>query len=146
MDLLHQGVVSGQIPLTRWVEVSLTTPARIFGLYPRKGVLAAGSDADIVIYDPAATQVLSASTHHMNVDYSAFEGMQITGRVVTTLSRGRVVVSDGEFKGTAHGKFVPRELNQYLALALSSSYAFGGRSWTSGSCCSRTRPRAASWS
>jgi dihydropyrimidinase len=115
MDLLHQGVVSGEITLQRWVEISSTTPARIFGMYPRKGTISAGSDADIVIYDPAATQVLSASTHHMAVDYSAFEGMQVTGRVVTTMSRGRVIASDGELRGTAgHGKFISRDLNQYL--------------------------------
>jgi dihydropyrimidinase len=115
MDLLHQGVVAGELTLQRWVEVSSTTPARIFGLYPRKGTIAAGSDADIVIYDPAASQVLSASTHHMAVDYSAFEGMQVTGRVVTTISRGRVIVDDGAFLGApGHGKFLPRDFNQYL--------------------------------
>ncbi len=115
MDLLHQGVLTGKITLPRWVEIASTTPARMFGLYPRKGVIAAGSDADIVIYDPSAVQVLSASTHHMAVDYSAYEGWQITGRVQATLSRGRVVVSDGAFHGpSGHGKFLPRDLNQYL--------------------------------
>jgi len=115
MDLLHAGVVAGQLPLTRWVEVASTTPARMFGLYPRKGVIAAGSDADIVIYDPQARQTLSAATHHMNVDYSAYEGMEITGRVVTTLSRGSVVIDDGEYQGSAgHGTFLARGLNQYL--------------------------------
>jgi len=115
MDLLHQGVVNGEITLQRWVEISSTTPARIFGMYPRKGTISAGSDADIVIYDPAASQVLSQATHHMAVDYSAFEGMEITGRVVTTMSRGQVVVSDGELRGgPGHGKFIPRDLNQYL--------------------------------
>jgi dihydropyrimidinase len=115
MDLLHQGVVNGEITLQRWVEISSTTPARIFGMYPRKGTISAGSDADIVIYDPAASQVLSVATHHMAVDYSAYEGMEITGRVVTTMSRGQVVVSDGELRGAAgHGKFIPRDLNQYL--------------------------------
>ena len=87
----------------------------MFGLYPRKGVIAAGSDADIVIYDPRATQTLSAATHHMNVDYSAYEGMELTGRVVTTLSRGRVVIEDGQYRGSAnHGRFLARGLNQYL--------------------------------
>ena len=115
MDLLHQGVVAGQLSLPRWVEVASTTPARMFGLYPRKGVIAADSDADIVIYDPQATQTLSAATHHMNVDYSAYEGMQLTGRVATTLSRGRVVIDDGEYRGSAgHGTFLARGLNQYL--------------------------------
>jgi dihydropyrimidinase len=116
MDLLHQGVVAGEITLPRWVETCSTTPARMFGLYPRKGTIAVGSDADIVVYDPAARQTLSAGTHHMNVDYSAYEGMEITGKVAVTISRGRVVVADGEFRGPAgHGSFLPRDLNQYLA-------------------------------
>jgi dihydropyrimidinase len=115
MDLLHQGVVAGEISLPRWVEISSTTPARMFGLYPRKGVIAAGSDADIVIYDPQARQTLSAATHHMNVDYSAYEGMELTGQVVTTLSRGRVIIGDGAYQGNpGHGAFLPRGLNQYL--------------------------------
>jgi len=115
MDLLHAGVAAGQLPLTRWVEVASTTPARMFGLYPRKGVIAAGSDADIVIYDPHARQTLSVATHHMNVDYSAYEGMEITGRVVTTLSRGRVVIGDGTYQGSpGHGAFLSRGPNQYL--------------------------------
>jgi dihydropyrimidinase len=115
MDLLHAGVAAGQLTLPRWVEVSSTTPARMFGLYPRKGVIAAGSDADIVIYDPQARQTLSAATHHMNVDYSAYEGMEITGKVVTTLSRGRPVIDEGTYAGsTGHGAFLARGLNQYL--------------------------------
>jgi dihydropyrimidinase len=115
MDLLHQGVVAGEIGLQRWVEVASTTPARMFGLYPRKGVIAPGSDADIVIYDPAGTHTLSAATHHMNVDYSAYEGMPITGKVATVLSRGRVVVDDGQWHGsTGHGVFLSRGPNEYL--------------------------------
>jgi dihydropyrimidinase len=115
MDLLHQGVVKGEISLARWVEVASTTPARMFGLYPRKGVIAPGSDADIVVYDPAATQTLSVETHHMNVDYSAYEGMEITGKVASVLSRGRVVIADGEFRGaTGHGQFLQRDLSTYL--------------------------------
>jgi dihydropyrimidinase len=115
MDLLHQGVVAGEITLERWVETCSTTPARMFGLYPRKGVIAPGADADIVIYDPVAMQTISVATHHMNVDYSAYEGMHITGKVATTISRGQVVVADGEFRGSAgHGAFLARDLNQYL--------------------------------
>ena len=115
MDLLHQGVVRGEISLSRWVEISATTPARMFGLYPRKGVIAPGSDADIVVYDPTATQVLSAETHHMNVDYSAYEGMELIGKVETVLSRGSVVVDGGSFHGReGHGTFLERDLNQYL--------------------------------
>ena len=115
MDLLHQGVVKGEISLERWVEITSTTPARMFGLHPRKGVIAPGADADVVVYDPTARQVISAATHHMKVDYSAYEGMEITGKVDTVLSRGRVVVDPGGFHGAAgHGKFLSRELNQYL--------------------------------
>jgi dihydropyrimidinase len=115
IDLLHQGVVAGEITLPRWVEICSTTPARMFGLYPRKGTIAAGADADIVIYDPVATQTISAATHHMNVDYSAFEGMEVTGRVAVTISRGQVVVADGEFRGSpGGGSFLPRDLCQYL--------------------------------
>ena len=115
MDLLHQGVVAGEISLGRWVEACSTTPARMFGLYPRKGVIAPGADADIVIYDPAAKQTLSAETHHMNVDYSAYEGFEITGKVESVLSRGTVIVSPTGFSGGAgHGKFLSRDLCQYL--------------------------------
>jgi dihydropyrimidinase len=115
MDLLHQGVVAGEISLARWVEITSTTPARMFGLYPRKGTISPGSDADVVVYDPAATQTLSVETHHMNVDYSAYEGMTITGKVDTVLSRGRVVVEGNAFHGSAgHGQFLSRDLCQYL--------------------------------
>jgi dihydropyrimidinase len=116
MDLLHQGVAAGELSLARWVEVASATPARMFGLYPRKGVIQPGSDADVVIYDPAAAQVLSAASHHMAVDYSAYEGMQITGRVDTVLSRGRMVIDSGEYLGEAgHGRFLSRALCQYLS-------------------------------
>jgi dihydropyrimidinase len=115
MDLLHQGVVAGEISLARWVEITSTTPARMFGLYPRKGTISPGADADVVVYDPAATQTLSVETHHMNVDYSAYEGMTITGKVDTVLSRGRVVVEGNAFHGSAgHGQFLSRDLCQYL--------------------------------
>jgi dihydropyrimidinase len=115
MDLLHQGVVAGEITLPRWVEVCATTPARMFGLYPRKGAIVAGADADIVIYDPTAKQTLSVTTAHMNVDYSAYEGMEITGKVMVTISRGRVVMGAGQFTGPpGHGNFLSRGLNEYL--------------------------------
>ena len=116
LDLMYQGVRAGHLPLTRFVEVTSTTPARMFGMYPRKGTIAPGSDADIVVYDPSASQTLSVQTHHMNVDYSAYEGMEIVGKVDTVLSRGRVVISDGGYHGSAgHGRFVERELCQYLS-------------------------------
>ena len=115
MDLLYQGVVTGEITLSRWVELASTTPARMFGLYPRKGVIAPGSDADIVIYDPKGTTDISVKTHHMNMDHSAFEGTHIDGRVVTVLSRGRIVGENNSFTGAVgHGKFLRRGLSQYL--------------------------------
>jgi len=115
MDLVHQGVVDGHLSLQRWVETCSTTPARMFGMYPRKGTVAPGSDADVVLYDPTARSRISAQTHHMNVDYSAFEGFELTGSVRTVMSRGTVVVDRGRYTGTkGHGRFVPRGLSQYL--------------------------------
>ncbi|AUG75294.1 dihydropyrimidinase [Kitasatospora sp. MMS16-BH015] len=115
MDLLHQAVVDGHVSRRRWIEIACATPARMFGLYPRKGTIAPGSDADLVVYDPQAVQTLSAATHHMNVDYSAYEGRRITGRARTVLSRGTVVIEDGAYLGRAgHGRFQPRATCQYL--------------------------------
>ncbi|MEV0321012.1 dihydropyrimidinase [Streptomyces sp. NPDC050658] len=115
MDLLHQAVLDGHITRRRWIEIACATPARMFGLYGKKGTIAPGADADVVIYDPAATQTMSASTHHMNVDYSAYEGKQVTGQVVTVLSRGEVVIDERKFTGRAgHGAYVPRGTTQYL--------------------------------
>ncbi len=86
----------------------------MFGLYPKKGTIAPGVDADIVIYDPQAEQTVSAETHHMNVDYSAYEGKRITGRVETVLSRGVPVIDNGAYAGrSGHGAYVPRGLCQY---------------------------------
>jgi dihydropyrimidinase len=115
MDLLHQAVVDGHINRRRWIEIACTTPAKMFGLYPRKGTIAPGADADIVVYDPAATQTLSAETHHMNVDYSCYEGKQTTGHVDTVLSRGKVVIDGGEYLGTkGDGTYLTRGECQYL--------------------------------
>jgi dihydropyrimidinase len=116
LDLLHDAVVAGRISRRRWVELASTAPARMFGLHPRKGTIAPGADADIVIYDPGAEQVLSAETHHMNVDYNAYEGRRITGRVRTVLSRGEVIVHDGEYHGRpGRGRFLRRESCGYLS-------------------------------
>lgn len=115
MDLLHQAVLDGHIGRRRWIELAAAAPARMFGLYPKKGTLAPGSDADVVIYDPAAEQTLSAETHHMNVDYSVYEGKRITGRVETVLSRGEKVIDRRTYTGRAgHGQYTPRGLCQYL--------------------------------
>ncbi len=115
MDLIYQGVVTGELSLERWVETCSTTPARMFGLYPRKGVIAPGADADVVVYDPNALTTISAATHHMNMDYSAYEGFQVNGGVRTVMSRGSVVVDRGTFHGSpGHGRFLPRGLSTYL--------------------------------
>lgn len=115
MDLLHQAVLDGHITRRRWIELACATPARMFGLYPRKGTIAPGSDADVVVYDPTARHVLSAETHHMNVDYSCYEGRTVTGRAETVLSRGRVVVDRGEYLGSkGHGRFLRRDTCGYL--------------------------------
>ena len=115
MDLLHQAVVDGHISRRRWIELACATPARMFGLYPKKGTIAPGADADIVLYDPQSPYVMSAETHHMNVDYSAYEGRRVAGRAKTVISRGTVVVEDGEYRGHAgHGRYVPRSTCQYL--------------------------------
>jgi dihydropyrimidinase len=110
MSLIYNGgVVEQRISLNRFVELTSTAAAKMFGLFPRKGTIAVGSDADIVIFYPDGEQVISAATHHMNVDYSAYEGKKIRGTVETVLSRGRVVVEDGEFKGQAgDGRFLKR--------------------------------------
>ncbi|WP_433715595.1 dihydropyrimidinase [Nocardia sp. CA-084685] len=116
MDLMFQGVKNGLISLERWVEVCCTTPARMFGMYPRKGVISPGADADIVIYDPSGhTSIGFGKTHHMNMDHSAWEGFEIDGHVDTVLSRGRVIVDGGAYLGSAgHGRFIARELSQNL--------------------------------
>ncbi|MBC3841736.1 dihydropyrimidinase [Streptacidiphilus sp. 4-A2] len=115
MDLLHQAVLDGHISRRRWIELACATPARMFGLYPRKGTIAPGADADIVIFDPQQQYTLSAATHHMNVDYSAYEGRQVTGRARTVLSRGSAVIDQGEYRGRAgHGTYLPRGTSQYL--------------------------------
>ncbi|MDX6223456.1 MAG: dihydropyrimidinase [Frankiales bacterium] len=115
MDLMYQGVVAGEISLERWVELCSTTPARMFGLYGRKGVLAPGADADVVVYDPGTSQTLGVATHHMNLDYSAYEGITVRGRVDTVVSRGSVIVDAGGYHGRkGHGRYLKRGLSQYL--------------------------------
>src|SRR5690606_10062506 len=115
MDLLYQGVVTGQLTLERWVEATSTTPARMFGMYGRKGVIAPGADADVVVYDPNGHTPIAAATHHMNMDHSPWEGYEIDGHVDTVLSRGKVIVAAGRYLGSkGDGRFVKRGLSQYL--------------------------------
>ncbi|MYE08083.1 MAG: dihydropyrimidinase [Acidimicrobiaceae bacterium] len=115
MDMIYQGVVTGEIGLARWVELCATTPARMMGLYPRKGIIAAGSDADIVIYDPNKQWTISVDNHHMNMDHSAYEGTRVTGHVDTVFSRGRKLIDNGQYHGRpGDGQYLPRGLSQYL--------------------------------
>jgi dihydropyrimidinase len=107
--IYHHGVNAGKISLNRFVEITSTTPARIFGMYPKKGEIAAGSDADLVIWDPQAPHTISAKTHHMRVDYSMFEGFEVRGNARTVLSRGEVIVDGGKFLGKAgRGNYLKR--------------------------------------
>jgi dihydropyrimidinase len=116
MDLMYQGVVTGRITLERWVELTSTTPARMFGLYGTKGVIAPGADADIVVYDPDGhTSIGYERTHHMNIDHSSWEGFEVDGHVDTVLLRGKVVVDGEEYLGAkGDGRFLKRGLSQYL--------------------------------
>ena len=110
LSLLYtHGVASGLMDLNRLVELFSTNPARLFGLFPRKGTIAVGSDADIVVFDPDAETVISAQTHHMNVDYNLYEGMRVKGVPETVIVNGRVIVEDGEYTSLpAGGRFLRR--------------------------------------
>ena len=119
VDLLHDGgVVGGKISKERWVEIISTAPAKLFGMYPRKGTISVGADADIVVYDPNRKRKISAETHHMDVDYSCYEGRTVQGASDVVLSRGSVVVRNGEFTGRkGHGRFLKRGLADYARMA-----------------------------
>jgi len=119
LDLLHDGgVVGGKITKERWVEIGSTAPAKLFGMYPKKGAIAVGSDADIVIYDPNRKHTISAKTHHMAVDYSCYEGRTVQGGADVVLSRGAVIVRDGEFTGKqGAGRFLKRSAASYARLS-----------------------------
>jgi dihydropyrimidinase len=110
MSLVYDGGVRpGRISLNRFVELTSTSPAKIFGLFPRKGTIAPGSDADIVVFDPEKKVRLSAKTLHMKVDYNPYEGREVTGATDTVISRGRVVIDGGKFVGRAgSGSFIKR--------------------------------------
>ncbi len=116
MELIYQGVVKGELSLERWVETCSTTPARMFGMYPKKGIIAPGSDADVVVWDPdTQTHIGINAKHHMNTDHSSWEGYVIDGKVDTVISRGLVVMEHDTYTGRkGHGQFVERGLSQYL--------------------------------
>ena len=116
MELIFDGGVSaGRINLNRFVEITSAVPAKMFGLYPQKGSIAVGSDADIVIIDPERAHTLSVETHHMDVDYSAYEGREITGKVETVIARGKTLISDGEYHGSkGDGRYLRRGTSYYI--------------------------------
>src|SRR4249919_716831 len=116
MSLIYSGGVdAGRFNANRFVELVSTTPAKLFGLYPWKGTIAVGSDADLVIFDPNEEQVISAKTHHMRVDYSMFEGIQIKGAPRKVFSRGRTVIDSGKFVGRpGSGQFLRRQTHNSI--------------------------------
>jgi dihydropyrimidinase len=110
MVLYTQGVRGGRFSLNRWVELCCTNPAKLFGMYPQKGVIAPGSDADIVVWHPDAAYTIAAARQHQRTDYNLYEGMEVTGLPSVVLSRGRVLVQDGQWKGErGGGRFVKRK-------------------------------------
>jgi len=110
MSLVYNGgVAQGRINVNRFVEITSTAAAKIFGLFPKKGTIAVGSDADIVIFDPNRKMTISAATHHMNVDYNSYEGMEVTGVTETVLSRGQLVIENEKYVGKpGYGQFLKR--------------------------------------
>jgi dihydropyrimidinase len=119
VDLMHDGgVVAGRITKERWVEIVSTAPAKMFGMYPQKGSISVGADADLVVYDPNRKRTISAKTHHMDVDYSCYEGRQVQGASDVVLSRGSVIVRDGQFTGRkGAGKFIKRSTADYARIS-----------------------------
>ncbi len=108
--IYHHGVNTGKITLERFVEITSTAPARIFGMYPKKGLLAKGSDADVVLWDPDAEHVISVATHNMRVDYSMFEGWRVKGNARMVFSRGELIVDGGRYLGAeGRGRYLRRE-------------------------------------
>ncbi len=108
--LYHGGVNEGRLSLNRWVELCSTTPAKMFGMYPQKGTIAVGSDADLVIWDPNTEYTISAHTHHMCVDYSMFEGKKVRGNAELVISRGEIIVDGNNFLAKAgRGNFIKRD-------------------------------------
>ncbi len=113
--MYESGVVGGRFSINRWVEMCSTAPAKMFGMFPKKGTIAVGSDADIVIFDPKASFTYGADTIHGNIDYTAYDGMKISGSPKTVMSRGKVVVNDGDYVGTkGDGRYIKRGLSQSL--------------------------------
>ena len=115
VDLIHSGgVAGGRLTPNRWVEVISAAPARMFGL-PQKGAVGIGMDADLVVYDPNRKHTISAATHHMDVDYSCYEGLEVTGGSDVVLSRGKIVVDGAEWLGArGDGQYLKRQRSAHL--------------------------------
>lgn len=112
--IFNGGVVEGRINLNRFVEITSTAAAKIFGLFPRKGTIAVGSDADIVLFDPNKKMTISAKTHHMKVDYSCYEGKEVQGTAEYVFSRGKLIIEKGKYLGKAgDGSFLRRSTVQH---------------------------------
>jgi len=110
LELSFKGVKQNKIDLRRWVEINSTNPAKIFGMYPNKGIIKVGSDADVVIWNPEFTKKISVANHHMNIDYSMFEGIDVAGKAEIVISNGEIIIEDDKFLGKAgRGKFVKRK-------------------------------------
>lgn len=117
--LYSEGVCKGRISINDFVDMISTSAAKIFGLFPQKGTIAVGSDADIVIFDPNVKRTITAETHHMNVDYNAFEGLEVTGEPESVLLRGEFIIKDKQFVGTlGSGKYIKRQLGKDVTNAL----------------------------
>jgi dihydropyrimidinase len=116
MRLIYHGAVGeGRLGVERFVEVCATTPAKMFGLYPQKGTIAVGSDADIVVFDPNVTTEMTVRTNHMDVDYSCYEGKQVQGKIELVMARGRVLIEGDRYLGSpGDGRFLSRDTCQYL--------------------------------
>jgi dihydropyrimidinase len=112
--LWTEGVCTGKLDIHRFVDCASTETAKVFGLFPRKGTISVGADADIVIWDPKYRGKISARTHHMNVDYNPYEGKTIKGRPARVLVRGSTVAKNGSFTGQlGHGRFLKRTPNHF---------------------------------
>jgi dihydropyrimidinase len=110
LELSFKGVKQNKLDLRRWVEINSTNPAKIFGLYPQKGTIKVGSDADIVIWNPEVQKTISVTNHHMNIDYSMFEGIDAAGKAEIVISNGEIIIENDSFVGTkGRGKFFKRK-------------------------------------